>query len=236
MGSETKSLTELLAETVRGITGWIKENPRLTKAIFVTVAAVAALLTVLAGLLSIVGTLLAAKGIIVLAGGFKALALAIPGVTFAVKVLIPTLISGAASAASFVASLAVAAAPIAIVTGGIIALGLAIRQLVKFWDELDFGEAFKGISEFFSEKGLNSTLGELFDPSALINSIREDAGSIGDAVSQRIGVAPAQGASASANVSGQIGVNVTGPGQVTSVESSGPVGLSIDSGLAVGGI
>lgn len=166
---------------------------------------------------------------------------AVPAIWGFVSTAVPAAIAGIKSiAASFIASapaIFTVAAPFLAVGAAIASVTLAVRQLIKIWDDLNITEVFDGIKETFSGEGILGTLGQLFDPSALFSSIGDDLGlGSGRSDVQRVGTLPAATARASANVQGNIGVSVSGPGQVTSVQSSGPVGLSVDSGLAGAGI
>lgn len=229
LGSEARNLTDLLVGVVRGITGWISEHPKLTKALAISVAVAAGLLSVLSLLLTVIGSLLAAKGVLILAGGFKGLALAVPGVTFAVKTLLPWLGVLATKLWAAITPALAAAAPFIAVGAAILGVATAIQQLVKVWDQLDFSEMLKGVGEVFSEDGVLGVLGQLFDPTTLVDSLSEDIGGLFGAET------PGQGGAQPVDVGGTI--RIEGPDGFRVVpETQGPVLLDADAGLATAGL
>lgn len=64
-----------------------------------------------------------------------------------------------------------AAAPFLAVALAVGAVGLALYQLHKHWDELNMSEAWKGMKEAFGEDGFLSTVGQLFDPRTLLKDM-----------------------------------------------------------------
>jgi TP901 family phage tail tape measure protein len=91
--------------------------------------------------------------------------------------------------ASVPAALA-AALPFLAVAAAIGAITLAIVQLIKHWEELDFAEGMKGIAESISEVGFLETAGELFDP----RTVLRDIGVMGPAAPVPAGATAAGGA------------------------------------------
>ena len=205
---EFKDSIRIITDLVRSITKWFAAHPKLTAAIFLTVAAVAALLTALQGLLVIVATMFAAKGVLFLTGGFGGLARMIFGpvitsVQFlasnfmllargSIARLIPMLrtlmmglrlyaVSAWAAVAptwAMVAPYLPLAAAILAVVTAIAAVTLAIRQLVKVWDELDAMKEFKAMWKLTMDEGALETVKHLFDPTTLIESVKGDVASL----------------------------------------------------------
>ena len=181
------SLNELkttLTNAFDAMTTWARAHPQATKWIFGTVGAVAILTTVLGSMLlivSAVGSLFgfAAYGI----GGLKTALILLRApwtklIAFIWTRAIPTMgvwigKVWASASASFAA-----AAPILAIAAAIAAVTLAIVELIKHWEELDFAEAFKGIGQSIEESGIWQTTKDLFDPRTMLR----DIGIMSDAV------------------------------------------------------
>ena len=58
--------------------------------------------------------------------------------------------------------------PMAVAIG---AVTLAVQQLIKHWDELDFGEAISGLADIFGQDGTLAAIGSVLDPTALLQDI-----------------------------------------------------------------
>ncbi|MCG8433062.1 MAG: phage tail tape measure protein [Gammaproteobacteria bacterium] len=140
-------------------------------------------------ILLVVGAIMSVKTLAAvsqLAGGFLTLSKNVGKAGFslgdkflgALKAVGPMLVSFAAKAKAVIATMAAGSAPFLAIAGAIGSVAFAVRQLSKIWDELDISEVFKGISETFKEGGFVSTLGQLFDPTALIKNVKEDIGSL----------------------------------------------------------
>ncbi len=138
--------------------------------------------------------------------------------------------------ASSTAALA-AAAPFLVIAAAIGAITLAIIELVKHWDELDFAEGMRGITEAIGESGVLSTMAELFDPRTLL----QDMGIMGGTGSGQLQTAaqqvtrPAVAGAGAQQVGGEIGIKIESdqPTRVTRAESKGGIGLAIDTGFAM---
>jgi TP901 family phage tail tape measure protein len=135
--------------------------------------------------------------------------------------------------AAAAASLA-AVAPFLAIGAAIAGVSLAIVQLVKHWDELDFEEGMKGISEHLSEFGILSTLGELFDPRTLLKDMGVMGGTKPPVIAPTAEAAPATlGAAAQAQGRVDVGIKVDAEGRATAskIRETGPVRTDIDTGM-----
>ncbi len=134
MGAVLSPLTEPfkrgMEDVVRSITGWIRENPKLAQSVGLVAVAIAAGATAIAGLISVLGTLVATKGLLTMAFGAGKVALALGGI----------------------------ALPAIAVAAAIGAVTLAVVQLARAWDTLDFGETWKGIKDAFGDGSVWKTL------------------------------------------------------------------------------
>lgn len=146
---------------------------------------------------------------------------------------------GAIGAAAGLGKMVIAALPAALpflaIGAAVGALGLAIHQLVKHWDELDFLEGIKGIASSLGESGVLSTLGELFDPRTLL----KDIGVMGSSAPLATAGPPVPLAGAGqTNVGGTVKLEVTSNGartKVKQIQSSGGIDLAVSTGLALAG-
>lgn len=152
-----------------------------------------------------------------------------------------------ASKRAAVFALSIAVNPITLAVVAVSALALAVGQLVKHWNELSIGEGLSGILDAFGEGGVLSTLGDLFDPKALINDVGGGLGlapafaSAGAApaiqgvpIDKSAGLAAARAkqAGGESRVGGVIELKIDSPTPVTvtSVETEG--GIDIEAGPA----
>ena len=134
---ELTSLKETVTEIVQGMTEWARQNPRLTKAIALTVGVVALLATALAGIMFTFAALTSAKGIVLLAAGFT-------------KTLVPALLMVTKAFIAF--SVSLMTNPIFLVVAAVIALASAVVLLTIYWKE--FEAWWVGMWERFKEAPL----------------------------------------------------------------------------------
>ena len=159
---EINKLIDKLKPLTSGLADWVKEHPELTKAIMLTAVAVAAITTALAGLLVVISAMVGAYGVFMLAKAFGVFAFVLRAS------MIPAIWSMLAAIPAFVAGLwaiaapaLVAAAPFIALAAAIVAVGAALLQLIRLareWDQLDFGEVFKGIDAAISDRSFWKTL------------------------------------------------------------------------------
>jgi TP901 family phage tail tape measure protein len=253
-----KGLIETAGDIIARIAKWTTEHPKLTKAIAFTTAGVALLTTALAGLLFTIATLVATGGLFTLIGGFGGMAKILFGPVIAATkaataaivsmsgwittTAIPTVVAYTAKLWAMVAPAFAAAAPFLAIALAIGAVTLAIVQLVKHWEELNFMEGLKGISDSFSEDGFLSTAMKMFDPRTLINDMtgsklgQPSSGGVPaiEALTQKATTLGAPGASSAVPPTGLIEVNVKSDGKATAkiVKSKG-IDLDVSSGLSM---
>lgn len=241
------SLKDTLADALEGIVNFAKANPWLVKALGYTAVAVAGVATLISGALSIALAVVSAKAALVFIGGFAGVAKVLGGllvgfggaakmlagpVLFAIKaLLLPLKLLTAGLLKTFVVA-AGAAAPFIAIGLAIGAVTLAVQQLVKHWDELDFLEGIKGIAESIGDSGILSTLGELFDPRTLLKDV-----GLMDSENRIVPGVGAPGASGRSEVSGAIAIKVDSEGRarVDRAESKGGIALDVDTGYTLAG-
>jgi phage tail tape-measure protein len=152
-----------------------------------------------------------------------------PTVTAALSPALLAIKGWAAAAWAAAPATLAAAAPFIAVAAAVGAVVLAVRQLIHYWDKLNFAEVWEGMKATLGEDGFLSTVGQLLDPRALFSDIGDMVG---------IGGEPVAAAAAGANgatVDGLIKVQVEGAAKVKSIQSNGPVDLDADAGLAMVG-
>jgi len=159
---EINRLLDRLKPLVSGMADWIKEHPTLTRAIALSAAAVAALATALAGLMTIISAMLGAYGVFMLAKSFGIFAMVLRAS------LLPSIIGILPAMGAFIAELwamaapaIVAAAPFLALAAAVVAVSAALLQLIRLareWEELDFGEVFKGVDAAISDRSFWKTL------------------------------------------------------------------------------
>lgn len=153
-------------------------------------------------------------------------------IAFAVAIwtkAIPAMIAWIAKLWASAAAGIAAAGPFLLVAAAIGAVTLAIIQLIKHWDELDFAEGMKGITQSIEESGVLSTLGQLFDPRTLL----KDIGIMGPGSSIPALAAPLATGSQQ-RVAVDIKVDAEGRTNIERAESDPGVELSTDTGFAMG--
>ncbi len=260
---DLKAGIKFVAEMVRGIAGWLKDHPTLTKIIFASALAVAFFLTALQVALIVIATMIAAGGLLILVGGFKGLAAILFGPVIAaiaavkaafIATLMPSIVAATTGLGTFATAMwaavvpsLIAAAPIAAVGLAITAVALAVNELVKAWDQLDLGEGLQGIAEVFGEEGVSGVVKGFLDPSALVSSVKSILGVSADVLEKGLlssgiagGILGAQGAVAGAAgrtgetiVSGAVG-GAEGLASVGSMLRTIAVGPSAESSSAGG--
>lgn len=229
-------LKEAVTEMLVGVVGWIKENPKLTKTLIGVALAGSALATILSGVLFTATTIYATKGLVALLGGFSGilriagapLVGVFKGLLVPLRALTAMLWAGNTSALAMAGTLGAIGAAVAGVT-------LAIVELKKHWDELDFMEGLRGMKEVFLDsseafgqrgamplEGAASVVGQLLDPRALL----KDLGLMDSAPSEAV-------AGASVDVGGTLRIQVDGTAAptVTQAASNGPLKMSVAGGL-----
>lgn len=222
-----------IASVVRGIAGWMKEHPLLTKTIMYSVAAVSVFATLLAGALFTATTVFATKGLFILMGGFSGITkLLFGGTIAAVKGMAMATWGLAGKLWAAVAPTIAMAAPFIAVGLAIGAVTLAIIQLKKHWDELNIVEAWKGFKDTIGEEGLSGIWDTItLNPFSGISSddVKNVIPGIGGSSASEPQRAAGKG---KVDVGGSLKIQVEGPGRVTSVTQSGPMNLDPDGGLA----
>jgi hypothetical protein len=204
-----------------------------------TAVTVAGLATALTGLLFTIGGVVGAAGLVALVFGIKKTGAqliwaATKGVATFTWSLVRMSVMGIARAipalASMTAHALVAAAPFLVIAAAVGAVTLAIIELVKHWKELDVLEGLKGIVDSVKESGVLSTLGELFDPRALLEDIGLKSKPGAEKPAAKTVNTPS-GKAQRTEVGGTIHVQVEGPARIASTSSAGPVGLSAAAGM-----
>lgn len=145
---EINKLLEALGPIVTKTAEWINQHPTLTKWILYTAGVVGTLAGVLGGLMTVLSVGFGAYGVFALAKSFGIFAFVLRAT------MLPALLSVLPVMGTFIASLwamavpaLAAAAPflaIAAIIAGITLGMLQLIRLVREWDELDFGEVWKG--------------------------------------------------------------------------------------------
>jgi hypothetical protein len=223
-----------MADVVGGITKWANDNPRLTKALMYGVVALGAFAAGIAAVVKIIAFAKAAQGVFFLVRGYAALAGTLVNLSGAVSTVGP-MITGLGSK---MAALGAAAGPVLAVAAAIASLGLAISELVRHWDELNFGEAFKGIADSINESGLWETFKDLTDVTGLATDIGVMDSGAQDAAwskSQKDAVKPIAAASSKQRIEGEVNVKIDSEGRakVDKISSKGGVDLNVDAGLGM---
>lgn len=223
-----------LADGIRSVTSFAKENPGLVKSLALVAGAVAGVATVVSGVLSVAMTAVGIKAALVFGGGFGGVAklLAGPFVSALKGVLLPMKLVTGGLAKMLIASTG-AAAPFVAVGLAIGGVTLAIQQLVKHWDELNFMEGLKGIAQSLGESGILSTVGQLLDPRTLL----KDIGIMGDTPDR---IAPGAGspvAGGKQEIGGTLHVKVDSEGRarVNRMESRGGIQMDVSTGYTLAG-
>ncbi len=214
-------LMEVLKFGAGIILGFVKRFPTLTKVLVLAAGAVAILATGLAALLFTISAIVGAVGVLTFIPAILKTIVVLKALTSAFIVLqiaaIKPFIAGMISIGVALAPVVITAFVLALAIG---AITLAVIELVKHWDQLDFAEGLRGITESIGSEGFLSTAGELLDPRTLI-------GDIGSSL------APAPAGPPTGK--GVIEVKVTGPGTVTKTETFGNMELAVESGLLTEG-
>lgn len=145
---EINKLIDKLKPLTSGLADWAKEHPTLTEVITLTAVAVAALTTALAGLMVIISAMLGVYGVFMLAKAFGIFALVLRASMLpAIWSMITALPAFVAGLWTLVAPTLAAAAPFLVIAAAILAVSAALLQLIRLareWDQLDFGEVWKG--------------------------------------------------------------------------------------------
>lgn len=216
-----------LSDVITRIGNWTKNHEALTGTLVKFAAVAAALATLLAGALFTAVTLVSTHGAVVMTVAYTKAAWALGGAfRGAILGVLRPLAMLFAAQFPLIAQFLAVAAPVLIVTAAIAGLSLAIIELVRHWKELDFLEGFKGILDTLEDDGVLSTMGQLFDPSALMGDIKHDMqGPMGG-----VGAIPSGGGT------NKLEISVTGEdgAKVTDVASSGPMETNVDSGRNLG--
>ena len=147
---------------------------------------------------------------------------------------IPAMIAWIVKLWASVPAAAAAALPFLAVALAIGAITLAIIQLIKHWDELDFAEVMKGISQTVGESGVFSTILQSLDPRTLL----EDMGLIGEGElggtragnfqSQDIGALGTQGQQGFQLGEGKLKIEIVN-GKARPVDAVAPKGLMMET-------
>lgn len=191
MAPRMDAMKEKLAGIVINMTEWIEKNPGLAEGLGIVAGGVTAVATALAALTTVTTTLLTVKGVLIMAGGW----------------------------AQFGATMAAIAAPVLAVSAAILGLSAAVYELHKHWDELTslsgWKDYFKGVAGSIGENGVLSTVGQMFNPSALMQDIGQSFSS-----------PSAQPAN------GSVDINVKGP--ATGTVNKGSQGLTVNHDVNAG--
>lgn len=127
-------------------------------------------------------------------------------------------------------------APFLAIAAAIGAITLAVVQLVKHWDELDFMEGVQGIIESVGESGILSTVGEMFDPRTLLKDmgVIGGAGAASAAITAPTVTAPEVGRSMQQQMAGKLAISIDAEGRpnVRQAESTG-LQMDVDTGYAM---
>lgn len=182
---------ELASKGVDRVTAFADAHPGLTKAVGTAFAGLVAVTGALSVFVSVLAAARTVQGVFLLARGFLGLGQAVAGVVANAGPLagvFGTIKAGAAA-------IAPAAGVFGAVALAIGAVGLALFELQKHWDELDVFEGLKGIKDTYLEglKGGDflgfSVIGQALDPRTLLKDIGVMGGpDAGLPSQQRVGV------------------------------------------------
>jgi TP901 family phage tail tape measure protein len=182
-------LEQILRKIILGIANWTKNNPGLTKALLGLGVATAVLTAALSGVLMVIASLAGAAGFAALifgvnmtgiamlrtaATGIKSFIVSLARLLYQiglVAVALTVQLIGALMKAALWGT--IAAAPFLAVAAAIGAVTLAVIELKKYWDMLDFGEVWKGIKMAVGEKGLWETFKEATDVTPLMSDVQK---------------------------------------------------------------
>jgi tape measure domain-containing protein len=235
------SLIPNVQQLVHGLGGW--KNALIAVAVAMNASAIVAvgqLVIALGGLLlSVTGTTAALVLRMLPALGANAATMALLNTNVSVLAagmwarIIPALKVGTVALWGMLKPAALAAAPFLAVAAAIAAVSLAIQQLVKHWDALNFGEVLDGIKMSVGEQGLWKTWTDATDMDGLFQSLGKDLGLID---SPRINAASANAGAPAKAANAELVVKLA-PGLLPggAPESSGPIDFYVDSGHAAVG-
>lgn len=219
------TLVQTLTGGVKAIGAFARENPKLVQGLMLGVGGVAVVGKTAATAMSIFGSFFSIFGTV--GSGMRTMAMAL----FKLGPALKGIVTFAGQVGPKILAMG---GPFLAVAAAIGAVTLAITELVKHWDELNFGEAWKGVKDVFGDEGALGVAKQLFDPSALL----KDVGLMGDAAPEvPLGpAAPGLAKAGNTQVGGKLDIRVTSDGkaQVTSVEQHGPMDLDVNAGLAAG--
>ena len=159
---EINKLFDLLGPLVTKTAEWVQENPKLVKTLGALAAIAAVVATAFAAIMTAISAMLGAYGVLLLAKSFGIFSLVLRAS------LLPSILGVLPAMGAFIAELwamavpaIVAAAPFLALAAAVVAVGAALLQLIRLareWEELDFGEVFKGVDAAISDRSFWKTL------------------------------------------------------------------------------
>lgn len=194
-------LKEQLIDLINWMTRLTEQYPTLTSVVFTAAGGLAIFATAVSGILFALGALVASKAFIVLGAGL----------------------------AATIAPLALVAVKITVVAVAIWGLVEALKELKDIWDQLDFGEVLKGISESIEDVGMYKTVEGLLDPSGIV----EIGSNVIESAKSAVGLGPERTTGVTeTSVGGVIKLEVTGTGaRVAEATATGGVDFDVDTGF-----